>query len=75
MKAKNRFKVPSSAVSLPSLTLDETGEEESGQTTGGPAGPGSERSAVLEKSVSSASIVRTKDKVARLGKIFLTWLV
>jgi hypothetical protein len=57
--------VPSSAVSLPSLTLEEGGEEEGGG--GGapdrPAGGG------LEKSASSASIVRTKEgKVARLGK-------
>jgi hypothetical protein len=66
-KAKNRFSVPSSAVSLPSLTLEEGGEEEGGGGGGaperGPAGGG------LEKSASSASIVRTKEgKVARLGK-------
>ncbi len=67
-KAKNRFSVPSSAVSLPSLTLEEGGEEEGGGGGGapdrGPAGGGG-----LEKSASSASIVRTKEgKVARLGK-------
>ncbi len=65
-KAKNRFSAPSSAVSLPSLTLEEGGEEEGG---GGGAPERGAAGGGLEKSASSASIVRTKEgKVARLGK-------
>ncbi len=69
------FKVPSSAVSMPSLTLDETTEEEGGgQAAGESAGssstarPGERTPGGLEKSASSASIVRARgETVVRLG--------
>ena len=68
-KARNRFKIPSSAVSMPSLTLDETVEEEGGGQAAAAAPTGSERTPGLEKSASSASIIRTRDgHVVRLGK-------
>jgi len=61
-RAKNRFKMPSSAMSMPSLAFDDlTGEVES---RAGPSRP------VLEKSSSSASILRNgRDKSQHLGKL------
>jgi hypothetical protein len=79
-RARNRFKIPSSAVSMPSLTLDETAEEEggSGQLGQGSANAaagaggqhsGPDRTPGLEKSASSASIIRARGgQVARLGR-------
>ena len=53
--------MPSSAVSMPSLVVEE--EVERGESK--PGRPG------IEKSASSASIVRSKDvRAPRLGKIF-----
>jgi len=59
-RAKNRFKMPSSAMSMPSLAFDEqTGDSESG-----PSRP------VLEKSSSSASILRNgREKSHQLSKL------
>jgi hypothetical protein len=78
-RARNRFKIPSSAVSMPSLTLDETAEEEgsSGQLGQGSAAAGAggqhsgpDRTPGLEKSASSASIIRARGgQVARLGRM------
>jgi len=64
-KAKNRFKMPSSAVSMPSLACEDDRRSRSGS--------GGEERFVrpsIEKSFSSASIVRNKDaRVSRLGSV------
>jgi len=63
-KAKNRFRMPSSAVSMPSLAMEED-KVEDGRREDRQDRP------VIEKSASSASIVRSKDvRPPRLGEIF-----
>jgi len=60
-RAKNRFKMPSSAMSMPSLAFDKQSTED--EETG-PSRP------VLEKSSSSASIIRNgREKSHQLGKL------
>ena len=63
-KAKNRYRLPTSAMSLPTLSLD--GDKET--STAGINTKPSKRP-LIEKSASSASIVRNRDsRVQRLGK-------
>jgi len=60
-RAKNRFKMPSSAMSMPSLAF---GDEQTEESEPGPSRP------VLEKSSSSASILRNgREKGQHLGKL------
>jgi len=60
-RAKNRFKMPSSAMSMPSLAFDQQSLEDQESEPSRP---------VLEKSSSSASIIRnSREKSNQLGKL------
>ena len=67
-KAKNRFKFPSTAVSMPSLSLEDEAPAEVRETAAA-VREGSITRPPIEKSASSASIVRHKEesRITKLG--------